>query len=136
MHMNFEKVLSKASFWKTLKPGGTLFITDYCRGDQTHSPEFVKYVEQRGYVLKTVKEYGRLLSQAGFGDVEACDVTDYFLDVSTAELANYQSIRDQVLEDFSEQDFNHVVNGWEEKIARAKAGDQAWGMFRAKKLYK
>ena len=35
-----------------------------------HSPEFVDYVSQRGYVLKTVKEYARLLSQAGFGDVD------------------------------------------------------------------
>ena len=94
------------------------------------------YVSQRGYVLKTVKEYARLLSQAGFGDVEACDVTDYFLDVSSAELARYRSIRDQVLEDFSEEDFSHIVTGWEEKIARAETGDQAWGMFTAKKLYK
>ena len=31
-----------------LKPGGTLFITDYCRGDQKHSQEFLDYVQSRG----------------------------------------------------------------------------------------
>ena len=59
-------------FHKTLKPGGSLFITDYCRGDvPALSAEFTKYEAQRGYVLKTVKQYGDLLKKAGFGRVEA-----------------------------------------------------------------
>ena len=34
-------------FHKTLKPGGSLFITDYCKGDvPAHSAEFTKYVAQ------------------------------------------------------------------------------------------
>merc|ERR1712079_901512 len=123
-------------FHKTLKPGGSLFITDYCKGDvPAHSAEFTKYVAQRGYVLKTVKQYGDLLKKAGFGRVEAVDVTKYFIEVSTNELNKYTKMKDQVLEEFEESDFNHIVSGWKEKIARAKSGDQAWGMFVAKKLY-
>ena len=68
--------------------------------------------------------------------MEATDITDYFIDVSSAELSKYRSIQDQVLEDFSEEDYHHIVAGWQDKIARAKSGDQAWGMFMAKKLYK
>jgi len=123
-------------FHKTLKPGGSLFITDYCRGDvPALSAEFTKYEAQRGYVLKTVKQYGDLLKKAGFGRVEAVDVTKYFIEVSTNELNKYTKMKDQVLEDFEQSDFDHIISGWKEKIARARSGDQAWGMFVAKKLY-
>ena len=71
-----------------------------------------------------------------FGQKKNFCVIDYFIDVSSNELSQYRSIRDSVLEEFSEDDFHHIVAGWQDKIARAKSGDQAWGMFKAKKLYK
>jgi len=123
-------------FNKTLKPGGTLFITDYCMGEGEHSQHFKDYVKQRGYVLKTVKQYGDILKKAGFGEVEANDVTDYFMEVSENELAKYEEMEDEVLEEFTKDDFTAIVEGWREKIARAKSGDQVWGMFKAKKLFK
>jgi hypothetical protein len=42
-------------FFSTLKPGGLVFITDYCKGDQKHSKAFTDYVSQRGYHLLTGK---------------------------------------------------------------------------------
>ena len=67
--------------------------------------------------------------------LKAVDVTKYFIEVSTNELNKYTKMKDQVLEDFEQSDFDYIVSGWKEKIARAKSGDQAWGMFVAKKLY-
>ena len=56
-----------------------MFISDYCKGDQTHTKKFTEYVAQRGYHLLTVKQYGAVLESAGFQDVDAKDNTDYFV---------------------------------------------------------
>ena len=72
-------------FYKCLKPGGLLFITDYCRGDKEHSDAFKDYVNNRGYHLLTVPEYGKTLGSAGFSQVEATDNTDSFVDILKKE---------------------------------------------------
>lgn len=66
----WERMLSRAcaelpvNRWsflqKCLKPGGQLFITDYCCGEKEHSEEFKDYVKQRGYNLLTVADYGKV----------------------------------------------------------------------------
>ena len=134
LHIEDKLALFK-KFFKTLKPGGTLLISDYCMGEGEHSQHFKEYVKQRGYVLKTVKQYGDILQKAGFGEVDANDVSDYFISVSHDELVKYRGIKDQVLDEFTQNDFDAICQGWEEKIARAKSGNQTWGLFKAKKLY-
>ena len=62
-------------FFKWLKPGGRLLITDYCRSDAKPSEEFATYIRQRGYDLHSVTAYGRMLDDAGFSDVAAQDWT-------------------------------------------------------------
>lgn len=46
----------------------------------------MRYVAQRGYHLLTVADYGALLSKVGFKDVEAKDVTDYFVEILHKEM--------------------------------------------------
>lgn len=36
-------------------------------------------------------------------------------------------------QDYSQQDFDFIVDGWRQKQVRCAAGDQAWGLFMAKK---
>ena len=70
MHMEKDKKEQLyRKFLSTLKPGGKLMISDYCRGDQEHSQRFLDYVVERGYKLYTVKEYGTVLEKAGFQNV-------------------------------------------------------------------
>ena len=55
---------------RTLKPGGKLMISDYCRGDVAqHSRAFQEYVKQRDYDLHTVTKYGEMLEKCGFKKV-------------------------------------------------------------------
>ena len=47
---------------KWLKAGGKVLITDYCRSSDAGSPEFTKYIKQRGYDLHDVTTYGQVTS--------------------------------------------------------------------------
>lgn len=44
-----------------LKPGGQLLISDYCCGEKPWTPIFETYVKQRGYILYTPSQYGKVL---------------------------------------------------------------------------
>ncbi|ETO16413.1 hypothetical protein RFI_20925 [Reticulomyxa filosa] len=80
-----------SQFYKWLKPGGKVFITDYCWGSKPHSEKFVDYVKQRGYHLLTVTEYGKTLEWAGLINVVARDVTIEFMQVLRRELKHFSS---------------------------------------------
>jgi phosphoethanolamine N-methyltransferase len=126
-------------FFSWLKPGGRLLISDYCRGEdnETHrlSEEFKEYVSQRGYHLHTVNEYGDLISQAGFSDVQAEDRTWQFVDCLNKELARMADpeCRSDFLKEFPEADLKYLEDGWVAKIQRCDHKDQAWGLFTAVK---
>jgi phosphoethanolamine N-methyltransferase len=49
------------NFFKWLKPGGKVLITDYCRSPGKPSEEFAAYIKQRGYDLHDVEAYGQVL---------------------------------------------------------------------------
>jgi len=134
LHIEDKESLFR-KFLHCLKPGGILLITDYCRGDQDPSKQFKEYVKQRGYNLLTVKDYGATLERAGFGDVEAKDNTDYFIEILKSELSRYKPKKADVLKRFSEADYTAICDGWKEKIDRCGTGDQVWGYFKAQKMY-
>lgn len=48
------------SFYKWLKPGGNLLITDYCKKEGPPSPDFQEYIKQRGYDLHVMEAYGQV----------------------------------------------------------------------------
>jgi len=134
LHIQDKKSLFE-NFFKSLKPGGKVVITDYCRDDlktsnrDSYSQEFDDYVKDRGYHLLTVEEYGKVLMSAGFSHVTATDMTDEFIDILRKELDGFQKIKDEVVKEYSEEDFDHICQGWEEKVVRCNQGDQAWGYF-------
>lgn len=48
------------SFYKWLKPGGKVLISDYCKSAEPPSLEFAAYIKQRGYDLHSVEAYGQV----------------------------------------------------------------------------
>ena len=122
-------------FEKCLKPGGKLVISDYCCGDGEHSQEFQRYVEQRGYHLITVDEYGMTLENAGFADVVAVNDSKYFKEILNKELKVFESIKDEVIAEYSKDDYDYICNRWQGKMCRVESKEQVWGYFAAKKMF-
>ncbi|KAF5730309.1 phosphoethanolamine N-methyltransferase 1 isoform X1 [Tripterygium wilfordii] len=132
LHIQDKPALFK-SFYKWLKPGGKVLITDYCKSTGTPSLEFAAYIKQRGYDLHDVKAYGQMLKDAGFDEVIADDRTNQFLEVLQRELNAIEKEKDAFIADFSEDDYNDIVGGWKSKLVRSSSGEQKWGLFIAKK---
>lgn len=121
-------------FYRCLKPGGRLLISDYACSPDEHSEQFKAYVKQRGYNLLSPEQYGKVLEKAGFGNVKADDRTDLFVESLEKELVRTETIKDDFVKEFSQKDYDDIVGGWKDKLVRTAAGDQRWGVFYAEKL--
>ncbi|XP_057465353.1 phosphomethylethanolamine N-methyltransferase-like [Actinidia eriantha] len=132
LHIQDKPALFK-SFYKWLKPGGKVLISDYCKGAGSPSPEFAAYIKQRGYDLHSVEAYGQMLRDAGFDKVIAEDRTDQFMEVLQKELNVVEKEKEEFIKNFSEEDYNDIVDGWNAKLVRSSSGEQRWGLFIAKK---
>ncbi|XP_062157872.1 phosphoethanolamine N-methyltransferase 2-like isoform X1 [Alnus glutinosa] len=132
LHIQDKPALFR-SFYKWLKPGGKVLISDYCKSAGTPSPVFAEYIKQRGYDLHDVTAYGQMLKDAGFDEVIVEDRTDQFIQVLQLELNALEKDKDEFIRDFSEEDYNEIVDGWKAKMIRSSSGEQRWGLFVAKK---
>ncbi|KAE8124811.1 hypothetical protein FH972_019662 [Carpinus fangiana] len=132
LHIQDKPALFR-SFYKWLKPGGKVLISDYCKSAGTPSPEFSEYIKQRGYDLHDVKAYGQMLKDAGFDEVIAEDCTDQFMQVLQRELNALAKDKDEFIRDFSGEDYSDIVGGWKAKLIRSSSGEQRWGLFVARK---
>ncbi|XP_034399254.1 phosphoethanolamine methyltransferase isoform X2 [Cyclopterus lumpus] len=130
LHIEDKLALFKR-FHSWLKPGGKLLISDYCSGEKPWTPTFEVYVQQRGYVLYTSAQYGTFLQEAGFSNVQAEDRTAQFIQVIKTELQRAELNKEEFIQEFSEEDYFAIVNGWRDKLKRSNSGDQRWGLFYA-----
>jgi len=132
MHIEDKESLFR-SLLHTLKPGGKLMVSDYCYGEQEHSPEFKEYVKKRDYRMPTVKGYGEILKKVGFTKVVAADKTSLMVDMLKTELKKFALIRDKFVEEFSVEDYDWIVDGWKDKLVWCPKGEYAWGLMTATK---
>lgn len=132
LHIKDKQALF-AKFYRWLKPGGRVLISDYCQGEQEPSTRFRAYVASRGYHLLSPSQYGKTLEAVGFSSVVAEDRTHHFVKVLKEELARTMAQKEQFIAETSESDFQYIVDGWEAKIVRCGEGDQKWGLFYGKK---
>eukprot|EP00743_Colponemidia_sp_Colp-15_P008101 GILK01008782.1.p1 GENE.GILK01008782.1~~GILK01008782.1.p1 ORF type:complete len:505 (+),score=91.76 GILK01008782.1:157-1671(+) len=119
--------------YKWLKPGGQLFISDYGQGSANLSEEFLAYVAQRGYHLLSPEGYGAVVQQAGFETVTAEDRTAQFIDILEREAAHLERNKETFLSEFSQADYDALMEGWQAKMVRCRAGNQKWVLVHAHK---
>ncbi|XP_015966916.1 phosphomethylethanolamine N-methyltransferase [Arachis duranensis] len=121
------------SFYKWLKHGGTLLITDYCKRAGSISLECEEYIKKGGYYIHDMEAYYQMLKNAGFDDVIAEDQTELFMKTLQQELNALENKKHYFIDEFSEEDYNEIVERWRAKQIRGAAGEQKWGLFIAKK---
>ncbi|CAG2114524.1 unnamed protein product [Medioppia subpectinata] len=95
--------------------------------------KFENYVKQRDYTLYKLSEYNTLIKNTGFVNVLAEDINDRFVDSLNRELKKLYSGRKEFLNEFNDEDYKDLEDGWVAKIKRAKDGHQTWGLVRAYK---
>ncbi|XP_004512745.1 phosphoethanolamine N-methyltransferase-like isoform X2 [Cicer arietinum] len=133
LHIKDKPTLFR-SFYKWLKPGGTLLISDYCKSVGNLSIEYAEYIKKRGYYIHDMNAYCQMLENAGFDYVIDQDQTNLFLKTLQKELNSLENKKVDFINEFSEDDYNEIVERWKAKKMRGEAGEQIWGLFIAKKI--
>jgi len=120
---------------KWLRPGGVFLVTDYVRGvdEGKYSSSFSNYISERGYKIHTLKEYAQLLTNAGFKPVEATEVTQLLAQSTAREFQYLKNIKEDIIKEFSVEDFDYLNKCWVEKTNRVGSFEQLWGCFIATK---
>ncbi|KAG2411176.1 Phosphomethylethanolamine N-methyltransferase [Vigna angularis] len=132
LHVKDKPTLFR-SFYKWLKPGGKILITDYCKSARSPSSEFAEYIKKGGYYLHDMTAYGKMLEDAGFDDLIVEDQTDQFVKTLEKELDALEKKKEDFIREFGEDDYNEIVERWKAKQSRGESKEQMWGLFIAKK---
>jgi phosphoethanolamine N-methyltransferase len=112
---------------RCLRPGGHLLFSDYLCRAGPKSPAFAAYIDSRQYDLRSLDEYRLLLEQAGFEVMLAQDRTTEFIAILERELEQLGASR------LDEREQAALAQSWQDKIRRARDGEQRWGVFLGRK---
>merc|ERR1712176_343693 len=124
-----EKKLLFERFYKWLKPGGQLLVSDYtCCPDEQKPKEFWAYLADRKYDLRPGDEYLKFITDAGF-DARHEDMSEWFVEILQMEIKTLMDMKQEFLNDHSEQDFEDLLSGWNDKVKRVTDGTQTWSVF-------
>jgi len=117
--------------FKWLKPGGKVLITDYMVGEKEHTDVFKRYLADRQYGLRPLRDYVSAAKSAGFEQVVGTDITDQLRHLIEVELNHATENQDEFMQIFPDYDYDHLVLGWRNKIGYIDSGDHKWGVIKA-----
>ncbi|XP_076031842.1 uncharacterized protein LOC143019751 [Oratosquilla oratoria] len=131
-------VRDKESFFKKLlgwlRPGGKLFVADFCRKNKEDSPqELEDLIKLRRWSLTALVDYEEMLRKVGFKDVRAQDISDEFLRFVTEYCKNLMGMRECYIQDFSEEDYDESLFTLKSLQGAVQGGGLAQGLFEASK---
>jgi phosphoethanolamine N-methyltransferase len=91
------------------------------------------YVEISGYDVLRCNEYIDTIEKAGFEMEVYEEITQWSLETMIADLQRFVTRKENFLKDYTNEDYEHIVNRWNTKIDFIERGLLTEGLFIASK---
>ncbi|KAI6190370.1 hypothetical protein M3Y97_00110500 [Aphelenchoides bicaudatus] len=121
------------NIYNCLKPGGQLIVTMYGKGNGKLSNEFLEYVEDRKYTLRSLEDVVLIAENVGFENVEGQNITKLFEQILQKERKKAIANHDVFMDIFSTKKYNALLDGWEQKLRFIKADNHNWFKIKCSK---
>jgi phosphoethanolamine N-methyltransferase len=122
-----------AKIYKLLKPGGQIVISRYSKGYGKLSPKFLDYVSRRHYNLHNLEEFEGFAKKAGFVNIKMENITPRFKEILLEEREYTIKNKNDFVGRFSEELYNHHLEGWEDKLGYIAEDNHNWHLIYAEK---
>lgn len=121
---------------RVLRPGGWLLAGDWCRGPEPYSADMTYYFELEGltFNMETLENYGAVLRDCGFVDVDLADITDWYRIEARGEYERIKGpLNPRMRELLGDDKAAHFVENWRQLVVVLDNGELRPGRLRARK---
>ncbi|MEM9539235.1 MAG: methyltransferase domain-containing protein [Cyanobacteria bacterium P01_E01_bin.42] len=121
------------NIYQALKPGGYFVYSDFCKGDGNISPEFQGHLAICNYHAWTIAQSCNLMQEIGFNIVSSKNLSTWLAENFQADLQKLAQNRETFLQEFTEEEYQHLASRWQAKIQYCQQDDLVQGLIVAKK---
>ena len=136
----FTQVEDKAGMFtevlRVLRPGGTFTVYDWMKGPEPYSDDMRTWFKLEGlsYAMETLEAHGRLLAEAGFGDIALEDDGGWYRDHCRGEYEKMQGpLKDPMLATLGREKQEHFIENWRAMLVVLENGELRPGFYRGRK---
>ena len=121
---------------RVVKPGGYFTCYEWMRIDAPYSADMLRWLEleELTYVLETIESFAQLMRDAGFEDVRARDVSNWYRRECRRE---YELIRSdlypRMVSLLGQAAADHFVENWEAMTVVCESGEMRQAYFRGRR---
>jgi phosphoethanolamine N-methyltransferase len=125
-----------AEVYRVLKPGGILAAGDWLRSDRPYNDDMMYFFKMEGltYHMDTLENYGKILQETGFVDIQLTDIHAEYRRMAHQEYKRLQTtLAESLREQIGDEWFIHFVEDWRSLTVVMDNGDLRPGRLRARK---
>jgi len=122
-----------ADVYRVLKPGGILAAGDWMRSPRPYNQDMLYFFQMEGltYHMDTLENYGRILADTGFMDIQLSDIHDEYRQMAHTEYRRLQQSASVLVPRIGQAWFDHYLEDWRALTVVMDNGDLRPGRLRA-----